>query len=288
MQESKILQCYEEELFMKKLFKLGTIFLLVISIFSILSACSKSTGDDKDQSTQTVSEQKTSPISNEDKSNNQSDEQTKNLKWPEEFDKWGVPTIKDATVSLADNRSATQEGMQQGLTAIVNLKKLAKKDFDTYCKDLEGNGFINNPNALGDVMMEYTKKINGGEIKLTLSYTEDTTTIIATNSKAAQLKESEPAKKANWPDSCKGIPEFTKGTYKETIEMGGGMYQITYTGVSESDIEWYRNELKKSGFAGQKSEDTEGYGKVNGSNGYSVGFSQNGDTLLLILMSSSI
>ncbi len=208
--------------------------------------------------------------------------------WPEEFDKWDVPIIKNAEISFADNRSATQEGMTQGVVATVNLKSLSRDDFDSYLKKLEKSGFTkNSESSFGDIMIVYEKSIDGGELTATLSYTDDTTTIIVKNSAAEGEKNDAAGGKVEWPDSLKDIPEFKKGKFKETVEMGGGMYSITFLDVTEDDLDWYRDEIKDAGFVSQESEDTEGYSKLGSGMAYSVGFTLTGSTLQIIAMSQS-
>ena len=208
--------------------------------------------------------------------------------WPEEFSKWGVPTIQNAAVSFADNKSATEEGLTQGITAVVNLQQLPKADFEAYVQTLEKKGFEKNTGeSLGDVMLIYEKSVTGGAIKMILFYGEDVTTITVSNSAAAAEKDAAAGGSVKWPESAKGIPAFTKGTYKETIELGGGMYAITFIDVKETDLDWYRGVLKKAGFISQEEDDTEGYAKLDKDLVYSVGFSMEGDTLQIVVVSGS-
>jgi len=177
--------------------------------------------------------------------------------------------------------------MTQGINIVVNLSKLPKADFDAYCAQLEKSGFVKNPDSLADIMLYYDKSIDGGAIELILSYSEDTTTIVANNSAVAAQNAEGAGGKADWPESAKAIPVFTKGTFKETVEMGGGMYAITFTGVTDADLDWYRGELDKAGFVSQENEDTEGYAKWDKNMAYSVGFVYENGTLQLIVMSGS-
>jgi len=210
------------------------------------------------------------------------------LAWPVEFAAWGVPVIEDAEVTIADNRSATQTGMTQGVNAIVNLKKLPKADFDEYLKALSEAGFQEDAAVtLKDIMYTYKKSAEGGEIVIILSYSEDSTTISANNSAVAAEKDAAAGGSADWPKSLEGIPAFSKGRFKETVEMGGGMYAITFLDVSEADLDEYRAALEKAGFQRQDSEDTEGYAKFGTAMAYSVGFMLEDGTLQIIAMSQS-
>lgn len=247
--------------------------LLVGLILVNLSACGEAK---KDSTTATSQESATSSKS-----------QAK-LDWPEEFEKWGVPEIQDVELSFSDNKSMVDGMLVQGVTASVNVKELDKGAFDAYGESLVKEGFAMSANSLDDVMEVYEKVVEGGTIKVTLSFSSDLTTIIINNSAPATVKpDAATSGNESWPTALKNIPEFTKGTYKETIEMGGGMYTITYTGVSESDIEWYRGELKKSGFASMEDSEEETYVKMQGSTSFAVGFSVSGDTLQMIIMTAS-
>lgn len=259
---------------MKKAVLLLAVSLLIVS----LAACGgekKSSGGDE-QASQTTEQVQVG-----------SDNAGQDLTWPQEFDDWGIPTIDSAKVVLVEDRSVSGGMVTQGVNIIVNLADLSKQDFDAYCAELKKKGFVKSADSLEGVMLFFEKTVEGGVIELTLSYAEDTTTIIANNSAAAAQSADATGGSPEWPDSAKGIPGFTKGNFKETVEMGGGMYAITYTGVEESDLDWYRAELKKAGFAIQDSEDTEGYAKLDKDKAYSVGFIFENDTLQIIVMSSS-
>lgn len=69
--------------------------------------------------------------------------------------------------------------------------------------------------------------------------------------------------------------------------MGGGMYTITFKGVTEDDLNWYRNTLKAVGFEKQESQDTEGYAKFDTDKAYSVGFVMERGNLQIIVLSGS-
>jgi hypothetical protein len=207
--------------------------------------------------------------------------------WPAALDDWGVPKPENANITAVEDKSMTDGVLTQGVNFIVNLSDVTKQSFDNYCAVLESQGFDKNPDSLADIMLVYNKAVSGGELKLTLSYSDSSMTLIANNSAAAAQKEEQSGGSADWPESVKGIPEFTKGTYKETVEMGGGMYAITYTGITESDLDWYRETLTSAGFISQEEADTEGYAKFDADMAYSVGFFLEGDTLQIIVLSGS-
>lgn len=207
--------------------------------------------------------------------------------WPAEFAEWGIPILRQGIVSGTEDKSMAEGVMTQGVNSVVSLKSVSKADFDGYCDELAAAGFSKSEDSLEGVMLYYDKTIEDGAIKLTLSYSEAGTTIIANNSAAAS-KQSAADSSTPWPEAVKAIPQFTKGNYKETVEMGGGMYAITYTGIAESDLEQYRGILQQAGFARQEDSDTEGYGKLNGNTAISVGFVLSGDTLQIIVMSAPL
>jgi len=205
------------------------------------------------------------------------------VEWPEEFDKWGVPIIKSAKVALADNTSMSGGMLVKGVTATVNLKEVTKTDFESYRQELIAKGYVLSEDSMPEVMEVLEKPVTGGTIKVTLSYTADSTTIVVSNSAAAAEKDTTDGGKTQWPDAIKEIPEFTKGTYVETIPMGGNMYTITFSGVTDADVDWYRGQLTSSGFVSQENEDTEGYAKLVGNAAYSVGFVKTGSKLQIIV-----
>lgn len=206
------------------------------------------------------------------------------LSWPGEFQAWGVPTSSRGTVTVADNRSSSGDMITQGTVAVVNIKDFSKVDFDAYCTDLVRAGFVLSQNSLQDVMMVYN---NGGGIKVTLSFSQNLTTVIANNSAAAK---NAPAGNNNlvWPPNAGLIPVFSGGTYKETVHMGDDMYAITFAGVSEAALNDYRSTLRSAGFAKQDDSDTEGYMKVTGGTGYSVGLVRSGSSLQILTFSTPL
>ncbi|NCB74970.1 MAG: hypothetical protein EOM51_09560 [Clostridia bacterium] len=259
---------------MKKALLPLAVFILIVSF----AAC----GDNQKDSTGNEQTTQTSEQVDTETSNTEQD-----LAWPQEFDDWGIPTIDSANVVLVEDKSVSGDMITQGVNIIVNLADLSMKDFDAYCGELEKNEFVKSEDSMEGVMLFYNKTVEGGVIEITLTYSEDTTTIVANNSAAAAQSPEGAGGSPEWPDSAKGIPVFAKGSFKETIEMGGGMYGITYTGVDESDLDWYRNELKKAGFESQENEDTEGYAKMDKNMAYSVGFIYDSGMLQIIVMSSS-
>lgn len=213
----------------------------------------------------------------------------KSKPWPKEFAQWGIPVLDSADVSLTDNRSATQQGMTQGVNVVVNLNKLSKAEFEKYQKMVEQKGFKKTAKeSVGDMLLNYEKPVDGGKIKLTIAYSEDTTTIVANNSAVAAQKETNAGGAVDWPESAKGIPVFTKGKFKETVLMGGEMYSITFLDVTDADLEWYRGVLKKEGFMRQESQDSEGYSRMENGKVYSVGFAMEKGTLQLIVLTGTM
>lgn len=279
-------------LIMKKHIGIGIIAVL---LFLGLTACNKKTNTEnisvtknseneaQENDTQDTSDDKNTQNSETATSSDTSNTQQTQTEWPEEFEKWGIPIISTATVTLADNRSSSGNMLTQGVNAIVNLSNVSKTDFSNYCTELETAGFTKNPDSYQDTIIIYNKSIDEGEIELTLSFTEDTTTIIANNSAAASQKDAAAGGSVEWPEAVNSVPVFTKGKYKETIDMGGNMYTITFNEVSEEDLDWYRNELINNGFKLQTSEDTEGYMKTDANAAYSVGFVLDGNSLQIII-----
>ncbi len=211
-------------------------------------------------------------------------DEIKGVSWPSEFSDWDIPALKKGTVVLSDNRSVSGGVLTQGINVVVNLKDVSKADFDDYCSELKKNGFEKSADSLADVLLGYEKTVEGGIIKMTLTFSENGVTIIANNSAAEAIKNDASVSSGDvqWPDTLKGIPVFTKGNYKETVEMGGNMYAITYTGITESDLEWYRGLLENEGFMSQETDDYEGYMKMDGSKAFSVGFSNTEGTMQIV------
>lgn len=265
------------------------IFILVGLMAVNLTACGGTKEDVKKESERETQNEIQDETKNEINKEDETDsEDQKKLDWPKEFGEWGIPIIKEAVVSISENRSMSGEIMVQGVTASVNLKELSKDTFNAYGEELESKGFVKNLDSLEDVMEVYEKNVDGGVVKVTISFSEDITTIIANNS-AADVEEQEASTvgKSDWPVSEKDIPEFTKGNFKETIEMGEGMYTVTYTGVTTADLDWYRNILKDDGFNLIEDSEEESYGKMTGSTSYAVGFIISGDTVQFVVMNST-
>ena len=208
------------------------------------------------------------------------------LEWPDEFEQWNIPVIDDVTIEAAENRSASNEGFTQGVNVVVSLKKLSKSDLEAYLTKLTESGFTeNNAESLQDVIYVYNKNITAGAIDMTIVYSEDTTTITAHNSAAEAEKNASAGGDVNWPQTLQAIPQFNKGRYKETVEMGGGMYTISYVDVKTADLDDYRNALEAAGF---QQEEQDGYLKLDGKIAYSVGFTLVGDALQIMAMSQSV
>jgi hypothetical protein len=205
------------------------------------------------------------------------------VQWPEEFDKWDVPIIKSAKVTLANNTSMSGGILVTGINVVVNLDNVTKADFESYKETLTVNGFTASDGSLPEVLEVFEKPVTGGTIKITLSYTQDSTTIVVNNSAAAAAKDTTDGGKTQWPAAVKEVPEFTKGTYIETIPMGGNMYTVSFSGVTDADLDWYRGKLASSGFISQENEDTEGYAKITANATYSVGFTKTGNKLQIIV-----
>lgn len=201
--------------------------------------------------------------------------------WPGEFQAWGVPISSRGTVTLADNRSSSGGTMAQGLVAVVNIKDFSKADFDAYCGDISKAGFVLSPDSLRDIMMVYFRE----GIKVTASFSPELTTVIANNSAAVQ-KTSVTNTGLVWPPNAGPIPVFSGGSFKETVHMGDGMYAISFVGVSEAAVNDYRAKLRGDGFAKQEDSDTEGYMKVIGGTGYTVGLVRSGSSLQIMTFST--
>lgn len=210
------------------------------------------------------------------------------MAWPKEFTDWLVPTIEAATITFADNKSVDGNTITQGVNVVVNLKELKKNDFDSYLKELEANDFIRSADSIADIMMFYTKAVAGGEIKITLTYSDESTTIMVNNSAAAADKANAKATGSGatgtWPEVAKDVPEFKAGKFVETVDLTGGFYAVTYTGVTQNDLDQYRKKLLEAGFTSQENEDTEGYARIDGKSAYSVGFVIEGDQLQLMIV----
>lgn len=248
------------------------VVLIVLLLSLTLSGCGSSSNSSSSTSTSQASNQS---------------ESKKGATWPEEFDKWGVPILSKATIVTVGDTSVSGGVITKGVNIVVNLKDVSKADFDAYCKELEAKSYEKSPDSLPDVMLYYEKVVEGGIIKLTLSYSEEATTIIVNNSAAAAAKDAVTSGKTEWPTSAKDVPEFTKGKYKETIDMGSGMYSVTFTGVTSADVDWYTTTVKNAGYEKDESTDTETYGKRNGNTMNAVGFALIGDTLQIMLMSAT-
>jgi len=205
------------------------------------------------------------------------------VQWPVEFKAWGIPQLDSGTLTVADNKSVANGVMTQGLVATVNVIEVTPEAFENYAKALVDAGFTKSPDSLGEALSFYEAKTDTGLMKITLSYSDSTVTIIASNEGASANKSSSPASAANWPEAIKGVPAFTEGSYIETVDLGGNMFTINYKDVTESHIEAYRKTLLGAGFAKQEGQDTEGYFKMDTHASYSVGFYLEGEIFQMII-----
>lgn len=257
--------------------KRALITALALSLILTTAGCGNkaSTPEAEAPSEQTASEQ--SAPDAEVASQNQKKE------WPVQFKEWGIPTLASATVTATEDRSVTDVGMTQGVNIVVNLKDVSQGDYDKYCADLLGSGFADSGESVPGVLLVYNKSIDGGVLKMTLSYSDDGTTIIAYNSALAAAKANAAGGSTQWPDSMKDVPVFDNGHFTEAVEMGGGMYALGFKNVTEAELDAYRNTLLKAGFKRQEGTDTEGYALFKTNAAYSVGFALEGDNLQVIL-----
>lgn len=131
-----------------------------------------------------------------------------------------------------------------------------------------------------DIHINY---IPSGLSKLYISLKGTTNSGTSGNSKAS---DSTSAESTIWPAAIKSVPQFTKGSHKGTLDMGGGMYMISYQGVTPNDLDWYRKTLEKAGFVKVEGEDTEGYAKPEKDKAYSVGFTLDSGNLQVIVASA--
>lgn len=275
----------------KKIAILSVLFVTSVSLISCGNKKSTDTNETNSSVDVSTSLDNSSTYQNEDLSSSEIDtsttaESSDTLSWPTEFANWNVPVIESATLLTADNKSMDGQMITQGKNALVSLSDVTQDDYNSYKSTLEKEGFVRTEDSLDNILEYYEKEIDGGLLTITLSFSEDTTTILVNNSSITDDTSSFEAT-TGWPESLSDIPEFTKGSYKETVDMGGGMYAITYNDVTESDLDWYRSQLTSNGFFDQELEDTEGYGKVDANGGYSVGFVLEGSTLQIIAIYSS-
>ena len=259
-----------------------TALFMAILLIATLAACSggkESTDDDKNS----TSTQADTTNADDNTADGGTTVAGTSISWPEEFKAWDVPTIKTARVISSTNTSMSGGVLVTGVNVIVNLRDVTKADFESYRAELTSKGYIFNEDSLPEIMEVFEKQVTNGVIKITLSYTAEGTTIVANNSAAAAAKDTTDGGKVQWPDAVKEVPAFTKGTYVETIPMGGNMYTISFSAVTDTDLDWYRGKLADSGFVSQENEDTEGYSKMTGNAAYSVGLVKTGNKLQIIV-----
>ena len=66
------------------------------------------------------------------------------------------------------------------------------------------------------------------------------------------------------------------------------MYAISFVGVPDAAINDYRSALRSAGFTKQDDSDTEGYVKIIGGTGYSVGLVRSGSSLQVLTFSTPL
>ncbi len=255
------------------------IFLLILLCVTNLFGCgAKQVNEEQEQPTVAVTEAdvpenvetSTAEVSNESE-----------LAWPEEYSKWGVPQLEVGTVIFSDNRSGAGQTMTKGILATVNIGGITSEDFADYDKALATAGFIKSTDSLGEALSFYEKTVDGGLIKITTSFSDNTATIVAENTAAAAEKPTSDGKTSVWPKTIKEIPAFTDGDYLETIELGGNMFAMTFLNVTDKALDAYRKTLLDAGFEKQDGDD-EGYAKLGESAAYSIGLILDGTTLQII------
>lgn len=215
-------------------------------------------------------------------------EQSEELSWPEEFESWGVPVIEDAVVVVAENISGNGNQLTQGATATVEVEGVDEKEYQAYCAALEEAGFVKESDTDEAGLAWYSRPLTTGEISITLGYSEESTVIIISNSEIAEQKIASAGGKADWPEAMQVVPVFTAGKYVETVDMGGGMYAITYSEVTDSDLSSYMSTLKNAGFTEQVEGDTRAYLKMDGDHMYTVAWILDGGTLQIMCMGAKI
>lgn len=260
------------------------LILLLCTLVILLTACASKT-DEQTTESDASAVKSTEAVEQADATEaSAASADTTGLQWPEEFKAWGLPQLESGTLTVADNKSIANGVMTQGLVATVNVIDVAQEDFENYAQALLDAGLTKSPESLGEALSFYEAKTDTGLIKVTLSYSDKTVTILASNEGAAANKSSVPASVAKWPEAIKGVPVFSEGAYIETVDLGGNMFTITYKDVTESHIETYREDLLQAGFEKQEGQDTEGYFKTETKVSYSVGFILEGDTFQIIVV----
>lgn len=261
------------------------IFILVLcTLLVLLTACSSKTDTQTAQPNSPSASEATEAVelASVTEASVASTNDTK-LQWPLEFEKWGIPQLESGTLTVADNKSVVDGVMTTGLVAIVNVSDVSPEAFKGYSDALVSSGLVLSPDSLGEALSFYEGKTDTGILKVTVSYSSGTVSIIADNPGAADTKTASPASAANWPEAAKDIPAFTAGSYIETIDMGGNMYTLTYKDVPASALDAYKETLLAAGFMDQGNADTDGYARMDAHASYSVGFYMSGEALQIII-----
>lgn len=217
------------------------------------------------------------------------------LAWPAEFKEWGIPTIKDAHLTFADNKSAAGNTLTSGVTASVVLDKLTRKQFDQYTEALLAAGFAKAEGSIDVLLQAHEKTVPEGVIRLMLTHEADQTSIIATHSGAAAMKDAEALANAgkgpdtkDWPDALKAVPLFPAGAFKEMLAMGENFYTLSWLDVTQADWDAYTKTLVKEGFEEKDLGDTIGYIKMDGKNVLNVSGMLSDGTLQLVVVSGTM
>jgi len=224
-----------------------------------------------------------------------SGEGNEGVAWPKEFKAWGIPTIKDAKLSFADNKSAAGNTMTAGVTASVVIDKLTRKQFDQYTEALLDAGFAKAEGSIDVLLQAHEKTVPEGVIRLMLTHDEETTSIIATHSGAAAIKDAEALANAgkgpdtkDWPDALKAVPLFPAGAFKEMLAMGENFFTLSWLDVTQADWDAYTKTLVREGFVETDLGDTIGYIKMDGKNVTNVSGMLTDGTLQLVVVTGTM
>jgi len=211
------------------------------------------------------------------------------LVWPEEFALWNVPIVENVTLTAANNKSVSGDVLTQGLVAVVEITGLDMQGFKAYGETLINEGFALDPTSVPGAIEYYTRESATGVITLTMAFGDDRSSIIVNNTGAEAEKEASSTSPGSdtWPETLSDIPEFNGGTFKEVIDMTGGMYTITYTDVTQEALDTYKKELSNKGYAMEEDQGSEMYFLFDGTTSYAVGFNTVDSTLQLIVMIST-
>ena len=224
-----------------------------------------------------------------------SGEGNEGVAWPKEFKAWGIPTIKDAKLSFADNKSAAGNTLTAGVTASVIIDKLTRRQFDQYTEALLDAGFTKAEGSIDVLLQAHEKTVPEGVIRLMLTHDEETTSIIATHSGAAAIKDAEALANAgkgpdtkDWPDVLKAVPLFPAGAFKEMMAMGENFFTLSWLDVTQADWDAYTKTLVREGFVETDLGDTIGYIKMDGKNVTNVSGMLTDGTLQLVVVTGTM